>query len=258
MRYLTFGSHIRRGAVAAGLAAVLLIGPASAGWKDKLEAAASQVIGGGSEESEEDGEDSWSVGAAAIQGGVVCGGVAAVLGEGASTVAKAGAICGAANAAYTALANSGKQKYAEQYKEIAEDMAESEERIAELQARTEANQRQTSSYEKKTRQLIEQEKDDKALVAKAGQLRLDMDAEIRALKKSQSDAKTKIAILDDQISQMDAIIQDSPEVEDLKKTRVALIDQRQRLNELVKQSNGLEQTLVAQQQKLEAQIIERS
>lgn len=245
------------------VSAVLLLGvsgAATAGWdvKGLLDKAKETVTGTKKEEAVPEEQKEFSVAKDATTGAVICGGLAKLLGKGNDTAVKAAVACGAANAAVTILANRGKSEYAEQYQQITDDMAASEKEIESLEKETRENNKKVDDYQSEVKKLIAREKDDKKFIAKAGDLREEMDNQIRSNKKAKSKAQAKLEILDKQVADLDVIIKDSPDVEDLKKTRLALLDQKDRLTESVKQANGMNKELLAQTSELDNEIIKRS
>ncbi len=229
------------------------------GLKDVLNKAKDVIPGNAADNPEQaSDEEEFNVIEDATKGAIVCGGLAKIFGKKNSTATKAAIACGAANAAISMLANQGKAEYAEEYRQITEDMVASEKEIAQLEKETKANDKKVASYQSKVKKLIAREKDDKRFIAKAGNLREDMDKQIRSNKKARSTAEAKLEILDQQVADLDVIIDDSPDIEDLKKTRVALLDQKSRLTESVRQANGMNDELVAETSKLDGEIIKRS
>jgi hypothetical protein len=230
--------------------------------KETVEATANTVTEAVTNNKQEDKVEAenkeFSVAKDAAEGAVLCGGLAHLLDKSKSTVTKAAVACGAANAAITVLANQGKKEYAEQYTRITNDMVESEQEIASLEKETKANDIKVDAYQSKVKQLIAGEKDDKAFIAKANDLREELDAQVRANKKARSKAEAKVAVLDQQVADLDTIIKDSPDIDDLSKTRVALLEQKSRLTDSVKQANGMNDELLAQTSLLDSAIIERS
>ena len=194
----------------------------------------------------------------AAKGAVVCGGLAKVLGKENGTVAKAAVACGAANAAVTVLANQGKKEYSDKYAQINNDIASSETEILELEKDSATNNKKVASYQREVDRLVAKEKDDKTFLGKAGDLRQELDEQIRMNKMAKSKAEAKLEILDKQVDDMDEIIKDSPDLESLKTTKIALLDQKKRLTDSVKQANGVNDTLLAQKSKLDSEIIKRS
>lgn len=211
------------------------------------------------EESEEESDEKQhSVAKDATAGAVVCGGLAKLFGKDSGTVTKAAIACGAANAAVTVLANQGKKEYSARYQEITKDISSSEKEIAELQKQTASNEKTVAKYQKKVDDLISREKSDKKFLSKAGSIRKEIDKKIRDNKAAKSKAEAKLEILDKQVADLDLIIKDSPDIEALKETKVALINQKYRLTESIKQSNGINENLVAQTSRLDEEIISRS
>lgn len=200
----------------------------------------------------------FSVAEDAAKGAIVCGGLAKVFGKGNETVAKAAVACGAANAAVTVLANQGKKEYSDKYAQINNDMAASEKEINQLEKETATNNKKAASYQSEVDRLVAKEKDDKKFLGKAGSLRKELDDQLRGNKMAKSKAEAKLEILNTQVADMDEIIKDSPDIESLKTTKTALLNQKKRLNESVKQANGVNEALLAQKAKLDSEIIKRS
>lgn len=203
-------------------------------------------------------EKEFSVAEDAAKGAIVCGGLAKLLGKGNGTVAKAAVACGAANAAVTVLANEGKKEYSDKYAQINNEMAASEKEINQLEKETVSNNKKAVSYQSEVDSLVAKEKDDKKFLSKAGDLRQELDGQLKNNKMAKSKAEAKLEILNKQVADMDEIIKDSPDIESLKTTKTALLSQKKRLTESVKQANGLNDALLAQKTKLDSEIIKRS
>jgi len=203
-------------------------------------------------------EKEFSVAEDAAKGAIVCGGLAKLLGKGNGTVAKAAVACGAANAAVTVLANQGKKEYSDKYAAINNDIAATEKEIQALEKETTSNNKKAVSYKNEVDKLVAKEKDDKKFLSKAGGLRQELDGQLRNNKMAKSKAEAKLEILNKQVADMDEIIKDSPDIESLKTTKTALLSQKKRLTESVKQSNGVNDALLAQKAKLDSEIIKRS
>lgn len=203
-------------------------------------------------------EKEFSVAEDAAKGAIVCGGLAKLLGKGNGTVAKAAVACGAANAAVTVLANQGKKEYSDKYAQINNEMAASEKEINQLEKETVSNNKKAVSYQSEVDSLVAKEKDDKKFLSKAGDLRQELDGQLKNNKMAKSKAEAKLEILNKQVADMDEIIKDSPDIESLKTTKTALLSQKKRLTESVKQANGINDALLAQKTKLDSEIIKRS
>lgn len=210
-----------------------------------------------SEETTSEQKD-YSVAEDAAKGAIVCGGLAKIFGKGNATVAKAAVACGAANAAVTVLANQGKKEYSDKYADINNDIAASEKEIRELEKETTANSKKVISSKSEVNRLVTKEKNDKKFLSKAGDLRQELDGQLRNNKMAKSKAEAKLEILDKQVADMDEIIKDSPDIESLKTTKTVLLGQKKRLTESVKQANGVNDVLLAQKSKLDNEIIKRS
>lgn len=210
------------------------------------------------ENKPEQEQKDFSVAEDAAIGAAVCGGLFKILGKENSSAVKAALACGAANAAVTVLANQGKEEYAGQYSQITEDMAASEKEINKLEKETQSNNKKVNSYQTKVDKLIAKEKNDEKFIHKSGDLREDLDKQIRINKTAKSKAEAKLEILDKQVADLDVIIKDSPDIEHLKITKVALVDQKKRLTDSVKQANGMNDELLAQKTKLDEEVIRRS
>ncbi|MBL4661288.1 MAG: hypothetical protein JKY19_13100 [Alcanivoracaceae bacterium] len=230
-------------------------------WRDMVPEELEQHIPGTkspAKDKPEQEQKEFSVVEDAAIGAAVCGGLFKIFGKENSSAVKAALACGAANAAVTVLANQGKDEYAEQYSQITEDMATSEKEINKLEKETQSNGKKVNSYQTKVDKLIAKEKNDEKFIRKSGDLREDLDKQIRINKTAKSKAEAKLEILDKQVVDLDVIIKDSPDIEHLKTTKVALLDQKKRLTESVKQANGMNNELLAQKTKLDEEVIRRS
>ena len=195
-------------------------------------------------------------GGAAVGAG--CAAATHLLGGDTTSVVVAGLACGAAKVGYEQLARSGKKEYAEDYKEITDEMEDTQSEIDDLESSIAKNEKESASHKKEISKLIKEEEESTKFLAKADDIRSDLDDQIRSNSTDRAKAEAKIEILDKQIADLDKIIEDSPDIEALAETRDALKKQKSELVAAVKQSNGVNEELVAQKARLDNEIIERS
>lgn len=198
-----------------------------------------------------------SVAKDAATGAAVCGAVTAATGGDAKNIAIAGAACGAANAGLTMLGNRGKKKYAAEYREISDEQRSTEQKIAELEQNKRQAEAKAGELDQRAKQLVQAEKDDKQFLAEAQKLRKELDGEIAKVRGDTTTAQAKLAVIDDQIASLDRLIAESPDIEDYKKTHESLLAQKRTLNDQIKGANGISDTLVAQKEALDEEIIQR-
>lgn len=193
----------------------------------------------------------------AATGAAVCGGITAVTGGDAKNIAIAGAACGAANGAITMLGNRGKKRYAAEYREISDEQRATQQQIAELEESKRQAEKKAGELDQRAKRLAQAEQDDKVFIAKAQQLRKELDGEIAKVRGDTTTAQAKLAVIENQIASLDRLIKESPDIEDYRTTHQSLLAQKKTLNDQIKGANGLSDTLVAQKEALDDEIIQR-
>jgi DNA repair exonuclease SbcCD ATPase subunit len=251
-------------ALAMGVASLALAPGAQANWlqkqAEKLQEAARKAAAGNDSATQAPATDEApadSVVKDAATGAAVCGGITAATGGDARNIAIAGAACGAANGAITVLGNRGKKRYAAEYREISDEQQATEQKIAELERSKRQAEKKASELDSRAKQLAQAEKDDKVFIAKAQKLRKELDGEIARVRGDTTTAQAKLAVIENQIASLDRLIKESPDIEDYKTTHQSLLAQKKTLNDQIKGSNGLSDTLVAQKEALDDEIIQR-
>jgi hypothetical protein len=184
-----------------------------------------------------------------------CGALAAAADKDVATWAVA---CGATGAILQGMSNRGKEKYAMRYYEIKDENERMEHEIEDIEGQTKQNEAKAASYQSQIDNLIRNEKDDKRFIAKAGELRGELNQQIKLNKDAKRKAEVKIAILDDQINDVEQILKEKPSEAEFKTTLASLKTRKSTLIDSVNTSNGVEKKLLAQKSQLDQQIIERS